>query len=246
VLVADAKTGEPLAGASVTVAGAGGERSLTGDATGHAVAKDLPPGEVVARVAAAGYLPAEGRATIAVGRDVSLEVRASPEPPKFGGLAITVKDKESGAPLAGAKVIVRGVEHASDEAGRVAVSELPLGPAPIAVALEGYRPAKEVGSVVGGVESPVAIALLKEAAKPLATITGLVRSKRGGKPISADLEIPGVKVRTRADARGAFAFKVAGGTYQVNISAPGYVAQSKTVTVKDGDEAIFNVDLYPQ
>jgi hypothetical protein len=32
----------------------------------------------------------------------------------------------------------------------------------------------------------------------------------------------------------------------VKISAPGYLAQTKDVTVKDGDQAIFNVDLHPK
>jgi hypothetical protein len=28
------------------------------------------------------------------------------------------------------------------------------------------------------------------------------------------------------------------------ISAPGFITQTKTVTVKDGDQAIYNVDLH--
>jgi hypothetical protein len=39
--------------------------------------------------------------------------------------------------------------------------------------------------------------------------------------------------------------RVPGGTYSVIISAKGFITQQKSVTVKDGDQAIFNVDLFP-
>jgi hypothetical protein len=73
-----------------------------------------------------------------------------------------------------------------------------------------------------------------------------VRSTKGGTPIPADLELPQAKIKTKADAKGQFSFRVDGGTYTVKISAPGYITQTKDVTVKDGDQAIFNVDLYPK
>ncbi len=39
--------------------------------------------------------------------------------------------------------------------------------------------------------------------------------------------------------------KVPGGKYQVRIEARGYVPQTKTVEVADGDQAIFNIDMHP-
>ena len=74
----------------------------------------------------------------------------------------------------------------------------------------------------------------------------LVRSTAGGRPVSAELEIPQAKIKTRADAKGAFSVTLPAGSYSVNISAPGYIAQTKNVTVRDGDQAIFNVDLHPK
>ena len=53
-------------------------------------------------------------------------------------------------------------------------------------------------------------------------------------------------IKAKADARGGFVFRLAGGTYTVTISAKGFVTQTKQVTVKDGDQAIFNVDLQPK
>ena len=103
-----------------------------------------------------------------------------------------------------------------------------------------------MASVVAGQSSAVTVALVKEAARIPATIIGRVRSTEGGKPVAADLELPQAKIRTRAAADGTFTFEVVGGVYTVNISAPGYRSQSKSVTVKDGDQAIFNVDLHPK
>ena len=64
--------------------------------------------------------------------------------------------------------------------------------------------------------------------------------------IAADLEVPQLKLKAKATAQGSFSFQVPGGTYTVTIAAPGFLAQTKSVTVKDGDQAIFNVDLHPR
>ncbi|MBI3182542.1 MAG: carboxypeptidase regulatory-like domain-containing protein [Myxococcales bacterium] len=244
--VLDADTRQPLGGAQVTLQHEGKERSLTADAQGKVLLLDLAPGGLSARAVAGGHLPAEGRAMVVAGADGSLELLARKEPPKVGGLVISVVDKASSAPLPGATVTVGGSEYVASEAGRVSLIELPPGPTPIQVSLQGYRPASEVASVVAGKDSPVSVPLLRVEEKPLATLAGLVRSTRGGAPIDAELEIPQVRIRTRANAKGEFTFKVRGGTYTVSISASGYLPQSKTVTVKDGDQAIFNVDLHPK
>ncbi|MCE9673793.1 carboxypeptidase-like regulatory domain-containing protein [Myxococcus stipitatus] len=79
-----------------------------------------------------------------------------------------------------------------------------------------------------------------------ATLTGQVRSARGGRPVAATLLIPQAKVKAKTDANGAFTFRVKGGTYRITISARGFLSQSKRVTLKDGEQAIFNVDLFPR
>ena len=53
-----------------------------------------------------------------------------------------------------------------------------------------------------------------------------VRSTDGGRPIAATLEVPQAHVKTRANAAGEFTIHVDGGTYQVIISAPGYLSQT--------------------
>ena len=110
---------------------------------------------------------------------------------------------------------------------------------------EGFRHAQEVAQVVAGQRSPMSVELVRAERKQPATVKGIVRSTTGV-TLSASLEIPEAKVKAKVDAQGAFNVPLPhGGTYRVIIAAPGYITQSKTVTVKEGDEVIFNVDLHP-
>jgi hypothetical protein len=77
-------------------------------------------------------------------------------------------------------------------------------------------------------------------------VRGQVRSARGGKPVRAQLEIRESKQAISADETGAFSVQLPGGKYTVRIAAPGFITQTKTVIVRDGDQAIFNVDLSPK
>jgi hypothetical protein len=116
----------------------------------------------------------------------------------------------------------------------------------VEAAVPDYHPVSEVASIVALKRAELPLPLVRAKAAILATITGLVRNSNGGRPISAMLEIPEAKVKTRAlGGTGAFTFRIQGGTYSLIISAPGFITQTKTVTVKDGDQAIYNVDLHP-
>jgi hypothetical protein len=242
VTVTDEENGAPVVSATVEI----GEKRLPVDAAGMARLGELSPGTIDARGTASGYLPLEGQATIEAGGKASLLLKLKKEPPKLGRLLIKVSNQQTKAALAKASVKVGDATLATDEHGVVRFGGLKPGPVGIAVTAEGYNPGEEAASVVGGQEAEVAVALVEVKKRIPATINGLVRSTSGGKPVTADLEIPQLKIKTRASPSGAFSFRLEGGTYTVNISAPGYLAQSKSVTVKDGDQAIFNVDLHPR
>lgn len=245
VRVVDADTGQPIPSPAVTVAVGGRELSVRPLPDGASFqVDDVEPGPAVARASAGGYLPAESGAAVVAGQQASIELKVKKEPPKVGALAITLVDKETGSPVANATVKVRGVEQQTGEDGTVTFGNLPPGLAPIEVAAADYHPVQEVGSVVAVKTSTVALQLVKSRRAIPATITGLVRSVTG-RAVSAQLELPQAKVKTRTAANGSFTIRVPGGTYSVIISAPRFITQTKTVTVRDGDQAIFNVDLHP-
>jgi len=52
-------------------------------------------------------------------------------------------------------------------------------------------------------------------------VSGLIRSRRGGTPLTAKLEIAAARIRTEAGPTGAFRFDLPAGTHRVVISAPG-------------------------
>jgi hypothetical protein len=246
VSVIDVDTGAPLNNVDVSLTVNGQERKLSPDATGALAARELPPGPFGIKASAGGYLPFESSGAISLGVDTPLELKMKKEPPKVGSLAITVKELDTNKPLPGVTIALGDINATTDANGFVKVDNLKPGPVALNLSLEGYQKGEEAASVVVGKSSEVSVSLVPEKKRVPATIKGLVRSTKGGKPISADLELPQAKLKTKANEAGEFTFRVEGGTYSVKISAPGYVTQQKEVTVKDGDQAIFNVDLYPK
>ncbi|WP_240358991.1 MSCRAMM family protein [Pyxidicoccus trucidator] len=241
VRVLDAESGAPLPGARVVL----GDVERVADAQGL-VEAELPPGEVAARVSAEGYAPGEARATVEDGGRAALEVRAQKLPPPTGALRVTVVNSQTGVPLPGVRVAVGAREVRTDMMGQARVKDLAPGPVAVTVKSPGFRPAEEAAIVVAGQEAALSVPLASERKSGPATLTGQVRSTRGGKPLAATLRIPLAKVRTRADTKGAFNVRVKGGTYRITISAPGHLSQTKSVKLRDGEQAIFNVDLFPR
>ena len=207
--------------------------------------ENLAPGSWIARATAAGYETSELQTEVRAGQQSSLTLRLHKEAPKAGELVITVTNKEGGAPIAGASVKLQDQEKVTDEKGSVTFAELPPGALSLQVHAAGYRPGEEVAQVVAGRSGTVPVLLFKEKKQIPATISGIVRSVRGP-AVKARLEIPELSLRIFADAKGAFSLSVPAGSYRVIISAPHYRKQVKRVSVKEGDQTIFNVDLHPR
>ena len=195
-----------------------------------------------------GYLPTEAQVQVTAGGLAHLELRAQPvpfSPPPTGTLRVRVLDAASGAPLAGALVELAGQALESDGDGEVHAPWLEPGPHAVRVAHAQYHPGEEAVVVVAGSETVLPLRLTPLQARVPALLLGQVRSASLGRPLHATLRIPGVGLRTVTNSGGAFAVRVPGGTYRVIISAGNHLTQTKTLTVRDGEQAIFNVDLFP-
>lgn len=244
VRVVDAETGAAVPEASAVVVVAGSELALSAAAEGDLRAEGLAPGEVVVKASAPGYLAGEARTTVVAGQSGPLQLALRPEP-RFGTVELKLVDKLTEAPITKAQVEVRGQKLTVGPEGTVVLIDLPPGAVPLTVTAAGYRKAQEVMVVVAGQNDAVVVPLVKVAGKLPARVSGLVRSRRGGKPLAARLDIAAARIRTEAGPNGAFRFDLPAGTHRVVISAPGHLSQSKRFTVKEGGEAIFNIDLYP-
>jgi len=244
--VLDAEKGTPLASAQVVLTVEGTARAPQAtDAKGQLRVPELPAGAVVAQVTAPGYEPAEGRVTVEPEGQATLEVRARKLPPAVGSVRILVTDKRDNTPLPEVKVVVGDTELRTDAAGLARLEKLPPGPVLVKVSAEGFQAVEEAVVIVGGQESELPVPLMLAKRLGYATISGTVRSTRGS-PVVATLVIPAAKVRSRTGPDGTFSLKLKPGTFRIIISAKGHLTQSKSVTVRDGEQAIFNVDLFPR
>jgi hypothetical protein len=243
VRVVDAETGQPVPEASALLVAGDLQLALVAGEGGFQ-AEDVAPGPVVVKAGAPGYLAAEASATVVPGERAQVELALRPEP-RFGAVELKLVDKLTQQPVTKVQVEIRGQKLSVSPEGTLRVADLPPGPLPLTVTAPGYRKAQEVVAVVAGQTEAVTVELVKVAGKLPARVSGLVRSRRGGTPLRAKLEIAAARIRTEAGPNGAFQFDIPAGTYRVVISAPGHLSQSKRFTVKEGGEAIFNIDLYP-
>lgn len=236
----------PLANAVVTVDSGDMHRTVTTDAQGLGSLADVNAGEVVAVASVGGYERGEARGPLNAAEAVTLELVLKKEKPKFGGLAIRVINFDGKGPVVGASVDVNGKTVSTDAAGALTIDGLNPGPVAIKVTAPGFTAGEDAASVIAGVNSEVSITLVPEKKAVPATLSGQVRSARGGKPVAARLELKELKQTVSCDEAGQFSLQIPGGKYTIRITATGFVTQTKTVTVRDGDQAIFNLDLAPK
>jgi hypothetical protein len=258
VQVLDAESGTPLANAQVVLVMEAAPQAPQGtdtkgqglaprvtDAKGQVLVSELPPGAVVAQVTAEGYEPAEGRAVIVPEGRATLEVRARKPAPTVGSVRVVVTNKGSNAPMPDVRVVIGDKELRTDAAGQVRLENLPPGPLLVKVSAEGFQAVEEAAIIVAGEEAALPVALQLARRVGYAIVSGTVRSTQGT-PLVATLVIPSAKVRTRTGTEGTFSLKLKPGTHRIIISAKGHLTQTKSVTVKDGEQTIFNVDLFPR
>jgi hypothetical protein len=244
--VVDEQSGAAVPGAEVVLTAKGvAQAPRKADEEGRLAGLVLPSGEVLARVSAGGYLPAEGRVSLEVGGHAELVVRARPEP-REGTVVVTVLDSRGNTPLEGATVLVGSTRVPTDAAGVARLEKLRPGPVEVKISAEGFRVTQEAVVVIAGLETPLSVPLVSARQGLPATLSGQVRSVRKGQPLQAWVTIPEVKLRKRTDERGTFQVQLKQGRYRLVFSAPGHLSQTKVVTVHDGEQAIFNVDLFPK
>ncbi len=216
------------------------------DATGATRLDGVPPGPVTVRATLDGYETAEATAGLTAGTETPVTLRLKKQLPKVGTLLVTVIDKATKSALAGATVTMNGKAQTTDAKGTATFVELTPGAVNVEIAAAGFTAKTEAATILPGLQATVATELVNAKKRDPATVSGSVRSARGGAAVQANLEIPEASIKAKADDKGGFVFRLAGGTYTVTISAKGFVTQTKQVTVKDGDQAIFNVDLQPK
>ncbi|MBI5547182.1 MAG: carboxypeptidase regulatory-like domain-containing protein [Deltaproteobacteria bacterium] len=225
-----------------------GANAVQTDESGAFLVGEAGPGLVSLRALAPGMKPVEQRVEVPPGTEVAVELRLV-RPTGPGVIRGVVFDKPTDParrhPVPGAVVEAAGFAPATADAGGAFVLEK-VGPGlvPVKISAKGFVTGEEVVSVPAEAEARVELAIAAEAAKPLASLRGLVRTV-SGKPLQAKLTVPEAKVSARTTSHGEFKIDVPGGKYKVRVEAAGFVTQVKSVEVADGDQAIFNIDMHP-
>jgi hypothetical protein len=179
------------------------------------------------------------------GGDAFVELTLSP-PSGPGTLRGHVTAGDDHAPLAGLTVAVAGgVSTTTGADGAFVLAGAGPGPVSVTVRGDGIEPIDEAVQVAPEATVELELAAHRVGAhRELGTLRGLIRSK-AGKPVAATVRILEAKVRTKVGSDGRFMVRVPGGRYTVTIEAPGFVAQTLSVELADGDHAIFDCDLEP-
>ncbi|XXF80631.1 OmpA family protein [Myxococcaceae bacterium GXIMD 01537] len=169
--------------------------------------------------------------------------------PKLARVAGVVVDAATREPLSGALVAVTGSELppvATDaQAGRFLSYELPGGTARFTVHKEGYRAVEQEVALTAGELSTVEFALQAEA-RP-ATFVLSATSKQ--KPVAATLRLRGPQEKELAlteSAPGPSKLELPAGRYAVDVTAPGYLAQTRDVQVTEGARLDLAFELEPE
>lgn len=174
-------------------------------------------------------------------------VAAAPTAPTTGKIAGVVLDARTRKPLAGVMVAPLGLPPVASEpeSGRFLTHELPSGLVKLLVKKDGYRDIAAELVLEPGKVANVELAL--EALKPAARFALAVTGQK--KPVAATAMFEGPapqKIDTRPEDGAPVAVNVEPGRYTVNVSAPGYLAQTREVQLTEGAEMALSFDLAPE
>lgn len=181
-----------------------------------------------------------------------VQVAAAPIPPPApvtGEIRGSVRDEASGEPLAWAIVDVPGRAAnpiLTDASGSFRLGELPSGPLKLRAQKSGYGIVTQDVTVVAGQSATVEVALSTAAVKKTGAFAGEVKAASGA-PLPATITL-GLGTQTRtisADAAGKFTAALPPGVFKVTVVAKGFVAQTKTIEIKPGEQTVFNFLLAP-
>ncbi len=166
------------------------------------------------------------------------------EEPKKGTIVLTVNDMSTNEPLV-ATVNIKDspLSYETAEDGEATIEILP-GVYDLELSKEGYLSRSATITVKSSATVNINTVLRKEE-KETGVFTGTVSSFRDEVPLAAYIEFLGTKLtKIASDAvKGVFQAEVEAGTYNVRVSADGYLPETFPVEIIKGETVIKNVKL---
>jgi len=169
-----------------------------------------------------------------------------PAAPATGSIAGIVTDTDKN-PISGADVAFTGTSVApvtSGADGKFAATGLPAGMITVSVSKDGFNTKDEQATISKKKVANVTIAMEKKPV-PKATLAGKVSDTEGKAVAGATVKAEGSTATT--DVSGSYNMDVVvaqtGGTYNVDVTAPGYKDKSGTVALTPGQPAAKDFTL---
>lgn len=234
--VVNAKTGEPLDGASVKA----GRHSTRTDTAGGFELQRVTAGDISVLASKAVHIDDSKTVSLAAGSSESISLRL--EPITWGTVSGVVTDAETGRPLANAELTVGTQALRSDRSGRFRAEKIPAGSLRVAGKVPAYEPGSITAELKPDEELDVTVAL---SPIKIGDITGTVVDAKTGEPI-AQARVTTGRLAAETDAAGRFSFEsVSTGDNVIGARHPDYANGSVTADVAPAETAdvVIRLDL---
>lgn len=244
--VTDAATGEPLQGATLSVADR--DRTTTTDGTGAYQFTGLAPGTLTVEAVADGFVSRTLEVAVEAGTIALLSPALTPSRTLEVSVAGAITDNDTGAAIAGATVAVSGADEATATTGAdgsYSIQGLAPGTLTLEASAAEYRVATASIEAEAGTRLNFSPALQPEDLPPAdgaaAGLAGTVVDSIDRRPIdgaSVTLDIDGDTRTTETDREGDFSFDgLPSGSANLEISADDFEPASGTVELAAGVRA---------
>lgn len=219
---------QPIAGASVTIAG----KTTTTASDGTYSISSIPKGSHSATYTASGYIPQGVSVTVNTGTTTTRTVYLARETGVLTG-SVTL----GGQPVANVRIVLADRVGYTNSLGVYTITSIPTGSHTAGFTKLGYT-AQNVSITIGMNQTTVLdVSLVREPG----TLSGVVTS--GGFPLAGvTVSVEGMTATTAAD--GVYTLTgLAPGTHAVTFSTAGYTPQTVSVTILTGVAASKSVEL---
>lgn len=166
------------------------------------------------------------------------------EKPKKGTISLTVNDIETSKPLK-ATVSFRDTTlgYQTEEDGKIKI-ELPPGVYHLTLSKEGYH-SREASITVKPSSTININTVLRKKEEKTGVFTGTVSSFRKEEPIQATIDFLGTDLESilTDSAKGVFRKEIPVGTYNIGVSAEGYLRETFPIQITKGETTIKNIKL---
>jgi sugar lactone lactonase YvrE len=232
--VTDGATGQPLGGVLITVSDGGSSATATTASNGTYVISGLQPGSITVTATLSGYQTVSGSGQIVAGGTVLFSPTDYPDattPPTTATLTGTVVDAGTGQPISGATVSTGGQTATTDSQGQFSIAGLAVGAFSAQISANGYDGASLSGSLTAGNNEAGVVRLSAPVEPPTLTSSTVSGTITAGQPAAAvagaTVSIKGTALVATTDGNGRYTISgIATQSFEVDVSAPGYIGQS--------------------